>query len=100
MSWGSRRATPDLPRDRGISTSVSCVCKKRLMYDREVRQILSLLRDGQEAEARAVFMKHLLAHCRALDQALGQLLGWAPNPDEYLWQVFKGLQHLEWFSLD
>jgi len=70
------------------------------MYDREAREIVTLLRDGQEAEARALFMTYLLAHCRTLDQIIGQLLGWEPNTDDYLWQVFKGMQHLEWFSPD
>jgi hypothetical protein len=91
---------PGLSQDRGISASGSCVSKQHRMYDREVHQILTLLRAGQEAEARTLFMTHLLDHCRALDQAIGQLLGREPNTDEYLWQVFQGLQHLEWFSPD
>ena len=84
----------------GSPVSIPRACKKRLMYDREVNQIIALLQDGQEAGARTLFMKHLLRHCRALDQALGQLLGWEPNTDDYLWQVFQGLQHLEWFLPD
>ena len=70
------------------------------MYDREVRQIIALLREGQDAEARTVFMQHLLGHCQALDQAIGKLYGWEPNTDERLWQVFQGVRHLEWFHFD
>jgi hypothetical protein len=70
------------------------------MYEHEVRQIIALLREGQDTEARTLFMKHLLDHCRALDHALGELQGWEPNTDEYLWQVFKRAQHFGWFHFD
>ena len=68
--------------------------------DREVSQIIALLREGQDAAARALFMTHLLDHCRELDQTYGTLYGWEPNTDEHLWQVFKGVQHWEWLHLD
>ena len=70
------------------------------MDDREVHEIMTLLREGQEAEARTLFMTHLLEHCRALDQTLGKLLGWETNTDDYLWQVFKEVQHMGWFHFE
>jgi hypothetical protein len=67
------------------------------MYEREVDKIIALLQEGHDAEARALFMTLILDHCRALDHALGEVLGWAPNTDDYLWQVFQGALHVGWF---
>ena len=69
------------------------------MYNRAANQIIALLEDGQEAKARTLFLKHLAAHCRKIDQALGKMLGQKPYTDEHLWQVFKGVYRRGWFSL-
>jgi hypothetical protein len=62
-------------------------------------QIIALLEAGQDVQARALFMQHLVAHCRRIDQAVGEMLGQHPATDEHLWQVFQGVYRLGWFSL-
>jgi hypothetical protein len=57
------------------------------MYDREAHQILALLDQGQDTEARALFMEHLVAHCRAIDQVISAGFGSAPYDDAHLWEV-------------
>lgn len=69
------------------------------MYDHEAGQIIDLLDDGLEAEARTLFMEHLAGPCRAIDQALGKIFGRQPYTDEHLWQVFQGVYRRGWFSL-
>ena len=69
------------------------------MYNPAANQIIALLEAGQDAQARALFLQHLVAHCRRIDQQVGKALGRKPYTDERLWQVFKGAYHLGWFSL-
>ena len=59
------------------------------MYNLAANQIITLLDAGQDAKARTLFMTHLAAHCRKLDQALGKILDQNPSTDERLWQVFQ-----------
>jgi hypothetical protein len=69
------------------------------MYNRAANQIIALLESGQETQARALFMQHLVAHCRKIDQALGRILDRKPYTDERLWQVFMEGHRTGWFSL-
>ena len=69
------------------------------MYNPAANQIIALLDAGQETQARALFMTHLAAHCRKLDQGLGNILEQDPYTDERLWQVFQAVHHIGWFSL-
>jgi len=69
------------------------------MYNRAANQIIALLDAGRERKARALFMKHLAAHCRGIDQALGTILDQDPYTDERLWQVFQEVHRIGWFSV-
>ena len=69
------------------------------MYSRIANQIIALLDAGQDTQARALFMAHLAAHCRQLDQGLGNILAQDPSTDERLWQVFLKAHRIGWFSL-
>jgi len=69
------------------------------MYTRAANQIIALLDEGQDAKAHTLFMTHLAAHCRQLDQALGKMLGQHAYTDERLWQVFQEVHRAGWFSL-
>jgi hypothetical protein len=69
------------------------------MYNRAANQIIALLESGQETQARALFMQHLAAHCRKIDQGLGNILEQDPYTDERLWEVFQEGHRLGWFSL-
>jgi hypothetical protein len=68
------------------------------MYDREASQILDLLYDGQEVEARELFMEQLAGHCREIDQAVSEFLGYERYGDEQLWEVFAGAYRRGWFN--
>ena len=69
------------------------------MYNRAANQIIALLDAGRERKARALFMKHLAAHCRKIDEALGKILDQNPSTDEHLWQVFQEVHRIGWFIL-
>jgi hypothetical protein len=69
------------------------------MYNPAANQIIALLDDGQDAQARTLFMTQLAAHCRKIDQGLGTILEQDPYTDERLWQVFMEIHRIGWFSL-
>ena len=69
------------------------------MYNRAANQIIALLDAGQDTQARVLFMTHLAAHCRKLDQGLGNMLEQDPYTDERLWQVFQEVHRIGWFSV-
>jgi len=56
------------------------------MFTQAAQQILALLDAGQNTQARALFMKHLVVHYGKLDQALGRISGQNPDLQEYMWQ--------------
>ena len=58
------------------------------MYEVEAIQLIDLLRNGQEAEAQALFMAHLLGHCRDIDQMVSECMGRERFSDDQLWEVF------------
>jgi hypothetical protein len=68
------------------------------MYDCEARQIIAFLEQGQDAEARTLFLAHLAGPCRAIDQAVSECFDRAPYDDDQLWEVFALAYRLGWFG--
>jgi hypothetical protein len=69
------------------------------MYEYAANQIIALLDDGRDAEARALFMEHLAGHCREIDQAVSDFFGRERYDDAQLWEVFALAYREGWFNL-
>ena len=68
------------------------------MYDREARQIIALLDQGQDAEARTLFLEHLAGPCREIDQVVSEFFDHARYDDDQLWEVFALAYRQGWFG--
>jgi hypothetical protein len=68
------------------------------MYDRETNQIITLLEQGQDAEARTLFLEHLAGRCRAIDQVVSECFDQERYNDDQLWEVFAMAYRLGWFG--
>jgi hypothetical protein len=68
------------------------------MYDHEATQIIDLLDTGQDVEARVLFMAHLVAHWREIDQTVSAFSGRKQYDDAQLWEVFTLAYREGWFT--
>ena len=69
------------------------------MYTQASQQIRVLLDAGQDTQAHTLFMAHLAAHCRDIDQVLGKVLGQNPYTNELLWQRFQTVHRTGCFTV-
>jgi hypothetical protein len=69
------------------------------MDDHAAAQILALLGEGREAEARTLFMKQLVAHCRDIDRVISEFFSQARYDDAHLWEVFALASRQAWFGM-